>query len=82
MKLAQKNEVLRLSRNPNGNELHVSGNALLQVYKFRYLAVIFTRDERQNKQIDTGIWKANVLLRELHLSVVATRELTSTAKLL
>jgi len=61
--------------------LEMGSNTLQQVEKFKYLGVIFTSDERYNKQIDTQICKANTFLRELHRSVVTKRELSNTAKL-
>ena len=65
MKSAQKmSEVLCLSRIIRQFRLQVSGNTLQQVEKFKYIGVVFTRDERrrQNKEIDTRIGKANTVL--------------------
>ena len=43
--------------------------------------VVFTRDESRNKEIDTRIGKANVVLRELYCSVVKKWELSKNEKL-
>jgi len=43
--------------------------------------VVHTSDGGQNKEIDTWISKANLVLREFHRSVVMKREITNTAKL-
>jgi len=39
--------------------LQVSGSALQQVEKFKYLGVAFTSDGRWSEEIDTWIGKAN-----------------------
>jgi len=44
--------------------------------------VVFTNDEKQNKQIDTQIGKTSKGLRELYLSVVTKREFSHTEKLM
>ena len=54
--------------------LQVSGNTLQQLEMFKYLRKIFTSDRKQNKEIDTGIGKANAVLRELYRSVVTKLE--------
>jgi len=59
--------------------LQVSDIALQQVVK--HLGVVFTSSGRKNKEIDTRIGKANVVLPELYRSVVAKREFLLTAKL-
>jgi len=46
------------------------------------LGVVFTSDGKQNKEIDTQIGKANVVLNELYRCVVTKRKLSNTAKLL
>jgi len=61
--------------------LQVSGIALQQVEKFKYLGVVFTSGERRNKEIATHTGKANALLCELHRSLVTKRELSNTTKL-
>ena len=63
-------EVFSLSKNPIRWRQHVNSNTLQQAEKFKYLGVVFTSDGRQNKEIDARIGKANVVLRELHSSVV------------
>jgi len=46
-----------------------------------YLVVVITSDGRRNKEIDTRIGKANVVLRELCRSVVTKWDLSNTANL-
>jgi len=61
--------------------LLVSGSTLQQVERFKYLEVVFMSAGRRNKEIDTRIGKANVVLRELYGgSVVTKRELSITVK--
>ena len=45
-----------------------------QVEKFKFL--LFTSDERHNKEIDTRIGNTSAVLREIYLSVVTKRELS------
>jgi len=73
--------VFCLLKRPRQCILQVSGNTLQHVKTFNYLGVVFTSDENWNKGIDTRIDKANAVLRELHCSVVAKRELSKNAKL-
>jgi len=61
--------------------LQVTVNALQQVKTFKYLEIVSTSDRRRNREIDTGIGKANAVLRELYRSVVTKQELSNTAKL-
>jgi len=82
VKISTKNtEALCLSANPRQCIRQVSGNILQQVDTFKYLEVVFTSDGRRSEEIDTRIGKANAFLRELHRSVAAKRELSSTANL-
>jgi len=57
-------EVFRFSRNPSQCNPQVSGETLHPIKKFRYLRLVVTNDERQNKEIDTGFEKASAVLRE------------------
>jgi len=50
--------------------LQVSTNTLQQVETFKYLGMVFTSDESQNKGVDTRIGEANAVLRDLYCSVV------------
>ena len=43
--------------------------------------VVFTSDGKRNKATDTGIGKANAVLREFYSSVVTKQEFSKTAKL-
>ena len=76
-----KTEVLHLSRNPDQCVLQVNGATLKQVENFKYLGVAFTRDGRQDEELDTRIRKASAVMRALHYSVVMKRELSKKAKL-
>jgi len=51
------------------------------VETFKDLGVVFTSDESRNKDIETRIGRANVVLPGLYCSVVTKRELSNTAKL-
>jgi len=73
---------LCLSRRPRQCIPHVSGNTLQQVESSKYLGMVFSSDGSRNKDIDTRIGKANVVLCELYCSVVTKREISMTAKLL
>jgi len=48
-----------VSTNPMQCVLQVSGNALQQEEKFKYIGVVFTSDRRWSEDIDTRIGKAN-----------------------
>jgi len=82
MKISTKNtEVLCLSRKPRQCMQKVSGNALQQVEKVRYIGVVFTSDRRWSEEIDARIGQTKAVLRELYCSVVTKRELSNPAKL-
>jgi len=53
-KLAVKNEVVCLSRNPRQRTLQASGFALQQEERFKYLGVVFTSD--QWRKAEQGDW--------------------------
>jgi len=61
--------------------LQVSGNALQQGEKVKYIGVVFTSDSRWIEEIDARIGHTKAVLRELCCSVVTKRELSNTAKL-
>ena len=61
--------------------LQVTGATMKQVEKFKYLAVAFTSDGRQDKELDTRIGKAIAVTRALHYSIVIKPELSKKAKL-
>ena len=65
-----KTEVLHLSRNPDQCTLEANGATLKQVNDSKYLEVAFTRDGRQDEELDTRIGKVNAVMRVLHYSVV------------
>jgi len=60
---------------PQGSVLQVSGNTLQKVETFKYLGVVFMRDESRNKGVDTRIGNT------LYCSVETKRELSKKAKL-
>ena len=68
IKIAQKSRGIMSRQKPKQCMLQVSGNTLQQIEKFKYFGMVFTRDGRQNKEIDTWIGKANTVLKELYCS--------------
>jgi len=60
--------------------LQVSGNALQQVEKVKYIGVVFTSDRRWSEEIDARIGQTEAVLRELYCSMVTQRELSNTAR--
>ena len=76
-----KTEILHLSRNSDLCVLQVNGATLKQVEKFKHLGVAFTSDERQDKELDTQLGKANAVMRGLHYSVVMKTILPKKVKL-
>ena len=58
----------------------VNGATLKQVEKLKYLGVTFTSDRRQDKELKTGICKANAVTWALHYSVVMKWELLKKTK--
>ena len=76
-----KTEVLHLLRNPDLCVLQVNGATLKQIEKFKYLGVAFTRDGRQDEELDTQISKASAVMQALHYLVAMKRELSKKAKL-
>ena len=65
--------MLHVSRNTNQRLLQQNGATPKQVYKFKYLGVAFTSDERQNKELGIPIGKAIAIMKALHYSVVMRR---------
>ena len=53
--------------------MKLSGATQKQVYKFKYLGVAFTSDERQNKELGIPIGNASAMMKALHNSVVMRR---------
>jgi len=51
------------------------------VERVKYLRVVSTSDERQNKKTDTQIGEENAVKRELHRFLVAKPELSKTGRL-
>ena len=58
----------------------MNGATLKHVEKFKYLRVAFTRDGRQDEELDTRIGKVTAVMRALHYSIVMKRELSKKAK--
>ena len=66
--------------------LNVNEATLKQVEKFKYLGVAFTRDGRQDEELDTRkINKAglsNTVMRVLHFSIVMKQKIVKKSKAL
>ena len=62
--------MLHASRNTNQCMVKLNGATQKQVYKFKYLGVAFTNDERQNKELGIPIGKAIAIMKALHYSVI------------
>ena len=77
----KRREALSLSRNPSRCGLQQADRNTLQQVKMIKLVVVFTSDERPDKEIDTRMGKANTALRGLYRSVVTNREISNTARL-
>ena len=71
-------EILHLSRNLVQCSLQVDSVSLK---KFKYLALAFTSNRRQDEELDVRSGKANTVMRALNHSVVLKRELSRKAKL-
>ena len=52
-----------------------------QTEKFKYLGVTFSRDCKQDNELDTHIEKVSLVMRQLYRSVVLKQELCTNAKL-
>ena len=77
-----KTEVINTLKNPVQSLLQVGDVLLKMVYKFKYLEVAFTSDERQDEELDVRSNTArSAVMQVLHHSVVLKRELLKTAKL-
>ena len=74
-----KIDVLHVSGNTNQCLLQLNGATQKQVYKFKYLEVVFTSDRRHDEELDIRISKAIEIKRALHYSVVVRRELSKKA---
>ena len=48
-----KTEVLHLTKNLDQCSLRVNGATLKQIKKFKYLGVAFTRDRKQDEELDS-----------------------------
>ena len=70
-----KTEVFRLSGNPDQCVLQVNGTTLKQIENFKYVVVAFTKDGRQDKELDSCVGKASAIMRALHCLVVMKQEL-------
>jgi len=60
--------------------LQVSGNALQQLKKFKYLGLVFRGHGRRSEEVDTQISKVTLVLRELYRPVVTKQELSKLRK--
>ena len=62
--------MLHVSRNTNQCLVQLNGPTQKQVFKFKYLGVAFTSDERQSKELGIPIGKAIAIMKALRYSVV------------
>ena len=76
-----KTEIICLSRHPVQCSLQTNGVTLKQTKKLKYLGVTFSRDGRQDNELDTHIKKASAEMRQPYRLVVLKRELCTKAKL-
>jgi hypothetical protein len=77
----KKTELMAVSREPKQCNLQLNNNPLNQVSKFKYLGVQFSRDGKQDGEIDQRIGMASGVLRSLYRSVVTKVELSKKTKL-
>ena len=75
-----KTEIICLSRHPVQCSLQTNGLTLKQTKKLKYLGVTFSRDGRQDNELDTHIKKASEEMRQPYRLVVPKRELCTKAK--
>ncbi|KAJ0004772.1 hypothetical protein NQD34_010986 [Periophthalmus magnuspinnatus] len=76
-----KSEAMVLDRKKVVCPLRVGGESLPQVEEFKYLGVLFTSEERMEREIDRRIGAASAVMRSLYRSVVMKKELSRKAKL-
>ena len=77
-----KSDVLHVSRNTNQCLLQLNGATQKQVYKFKNFGFAYTRDGRQDEELDIRIGKTIAIMRTLHYSVAVKRELSKKSKAL
>ncbi|KAK3575535.1 hypothetical protein QTP86_029288 [Hemibagrus guttatus] len=76
-----KSEAMVLDRKKVACTLQVGGELLPQVEEFKYLGVLFTSEERMDREIDRRIGAAAAVMRSMYRSVVVKKELSQKAKL-
>ena len=58
-------ETMKVSRTPGCLNINIDGTTLKQVSDFKYLGSIFTEDGHHNREIETGVQKANSISYQL-----------------
>ncbi|KAK3564292.1 hypothetical protein QTP86_012012 [Hemibagrus guttatus] len=76
-----KSEAMVLDRKKVVCTLQVGGEVLPQVEEFKYLGVLFTSEERMDREIDRRIGAAAAVMQSMYWSVVVKKELSRKAKL-
>ncbi|KAK3524458.1 hypothetical protein QTP70_029309 [Hemibagrus guttatus] len=76
-----KSEAMVLNWKKVACTLQVGVEVLPQVEEFKYLGVLFTREGRMDREIDTRIGAAAAVMRSMYQSVVVKKELSRKAKL-
>ena len=74
-------EIMCLLRHPVQCSFQTNEVTFQQTEKFKYLGVTFSRDGRQDNELDTRIGKANAVMRQLCRSIVLKRDLCTKAML-
>ena len=81
-----KPEILHLSKNSDQCLLKVNEATLKQLEKFKYLIVAFTRDGRQDEELDTQkinkVDTSNTVMRVLQFWVVMKQKIVKKSKAL
>ncbi|KAK3525229.1 hypothetical protein QTP86_024952 [Hemibagrus guttatus] len=74
-----KSKAMVLDRKKMACTLQVGGKVLPQVEEFKYLGVLFTSEERMDREIDRRIGAAAAVMRSMYRSVVVKKELSQKA---
>ncbi|KAF7642406.1 hypothetical protein LDENG_00258420 [Lucifuga dentata] len=62
-------------------KVQVRGDSLPQTEEFKYLGVLFTSEDRMEREVDRWIGEASEVLQMLYQTVVVKRELSQKARL-
>ena len=60
--------------------LPINGETLQQTENYKYIEIIFSRDGRQDRELDTRLGKASAVMRQLYRLVILKRESCTKAK--